>query len=658
MKSFICGLQQIKLYYIGLIIKFRKTNNMIFRTLAFFFIMQLFCFNILWGNDRINVCSPDSTLQMHVWLSEESGRKGLLYYEISYKGKPVILKSQLGIAHWKDNMQIEDIEEQSKDITWNTVYGERAVVRDHFNEKTIMLRRHGGRMNLVVRAYNEGIAFKYFFPEDPQRGGAYLTIDDELTSFVVPENTHCWFSANAQAAYQYLPVKDWPGESDKPLTLRLGNGLYASLAEAEMVNYSRTRFNVNKDEENIIRCSMYGRVEEIAPFSSPWRVIMVAEKSKDLLANNDIILNLNPPCEIEDTNWIKPGKVIRTVSLTTAGAKKVVDFAAERNLQYVHFDAGWYGAETSILSDPRKSEVDPRRSEVNDLDIPEVVKYAKSKNVGIWLYVNQRALTKYLDEILPLYQSWGIAGIKFGFVQVGSQHWSNWLHEAVRKCAKYNLMVDIHDEYRPTGFSRTYPNLLTQEGVRGNEEMTDANINTIHPFTRFLSGAGDYTICYYHRKELKSELPLNARTLKNTAGHQLALSVIYYSPLQFLYWYDTPADYQGEPEIEFFDKLYTVWDDTIILDGEIGEYITVVRRKANEWFVGAITNTENRKITIPFDFLDATKNYEMTLYTDGGDKVKTRTHVRIDKKKVKSKDEITVDLLPDGGCAMIIKEMK
>lgn len=608
----------------------------------------------------VSLSSPDNSLKIEINTIDSQNKKGELFYNISYKNKPVILNSSLGIAGWTDNIQVETVKESTKDTTWNTVYGERAVVRDHYNEKILTLRRHGGYLNLIVRAYNEGIAFRYHFIEHPQNGGAYLSIDSEKTSFTVPEGTHCWFQAFAQDAYKYLPIKDWPGECERPLTLKLGNGLYASLLEAEVVNYCRTKFIVKKDEENIIRCSMYGKVEQLGPYATPWRVVMVAEKPTELLANNDLILNLNPPCEIKNTNWIEPGTIVRTVSLTTEGAKKVVDFAAKRNIKYVHFDAGWYGAETSILSDPRKCDVDPKRSPVNDLNVEEVVKYAKTKNVGIWVYVNQRALTKYLDEILPLYQSWGIKGIKFGFVWVGSQYWTTWLHEAVKKCAKYNLMVDIHDEYRPTGFSRTYPNLLTQEGIRGNEEFTDGNINTTHPFSRFLCGAGDYTICYFHRKELKPNLEksINARSLLNTSCHQLALSVIFYSPLQFLYWYDTPEDVTEEPELTFFDHLPTTWDDTKVLSGEIGEYISIARKKGDTWYVGCITNNDGRKMDFSFDFLEPGKKYELTLYTDGGEKIKTRTHVKIEKSKIQNKSRLALDLLPRGGCSMTIKEIK
>lgn len=606
-----------------------------------------------WTYARVEtLSSPNGNIK----FSLQTDSDGKLVYAISYKDKPVILNSFLGISGWDRNLEIEDVQRTSFDTVWKPVYGERAEVRDHYNQQVYVIKTggRGDRLHVIVRAYDEGIGFRYKYA-----GSSYLRITSEKTTFCVPQNTYGWFAPFAQAEHKKLPIKDWPGEAERPLTLQLENGLYASLAEAEMVDYSRTKFIVNKGEENIIRCKMYDAVEEIAPFATPWRVVMIAEQPKDLLANNDLILNLNKPCQIENTDWIRPGRIVRTVSLTTEGAKKVIDFAVKRKINYVHFDAGWYGSETSKNSDPRKSDVDPQRCSVNDLNIPEVVQYAKSKGVGVWLYVNQRALTDYLDEILPLYQSWGIAGIKFGFVHVGTFRWTTWLHDAVKKCAKYNLMVDIHDEYRPTGFSRTYPNLLTQEGVRGNEEFPDGVNNTTLPFTRFLAGAADCTICYFHRKEIKADLAkrMNTRSLLNTSCHQMALSVINYSPLQFLYWYDTPEDVQDEPELAFFDELPTVWDETKVLNGSIGEYVSIARKKDNRWFLGCITNNDARKMELPLDFLEGGKKYELTLYTDGGEKVKTRTHVAIQTKKVTSKTVLKLDMLPRGGCAMIIREM-
>jgi len=243
-----------------------------------------------------------------------------------------------------------------------------------------------------------------------------------------------------------------------------------------------------------------------------------------------------------------------------------------------------------------------------------------------------------------------VKGIKFGFVHVGSQHWTTWMHEAVKKCAKYNLMVDIHDEYRPTGFSRTYPNLLTQEGVRGNEEMPEATNSTVLPFTRFVAGAADHTICYYHQNGIKPNL---ARYMKTTSGHQLALAVIFYSPLQFMYWYDKPSDIQDEPELEFFDKVPVVWDDTKVIHDEIGQFATIARRSGNDWFVGTVTNTEAREVDLSLNFLEKGRKYDATIYSDNPT-IKTRTHVQIRKMTVTSETILKFNLNASGGQAIRI----
>jgi alpha-glucosidase len=326
-----------------------------------------------------------------------------------------------------------------------------------------------------------------------------------------------------------------------------------------------------------------------------------------------------------------------------------VDFCAAHGIQYIEFDAGWYGYEYSKISDASRVNVDPRRNPKKDLDLPAVIRYAREHGVGVFLYVNHRALEKQIDEIFPLYRQWGIAGVKFGFVHVGSDRWTAWLHEAVRKAAAHHLMVDIHDEYRPTGYSRTYPNLLTQEGIRGNECMPDANHNTILPFTRFLAGAADYTICYYHQKGIK-----NVPGIKTTSAHQLALSVIFYSPLQFVFWYDRPSDYQGEPEVSFFEHLPTVWDTTCVLFGEMGKTIAIARRSADSWFVGAITNNNSRSVELPLHFLDRDRKYRATIYTDGGERVPTRTHVAIENVTVQNGDVFKRELRPSGGIAIEI----
>ncbi len=601
------------------------------------------------AENQVELKSPDGKITFQLFFED-----GQCSYSVSYQGETIVQKSVLGLNGWTSKFSLIDVTDSVVDTEWKPVYGERNLVRDHYQGKVIRLLQNNNarfEMQLEVRAYNQGIAFRYVFPESPT-GGRDILIRKEFTEFKMPEGTMAWYTPRAQTTYTLLPLSGWPGECERPLTLQLKNGLYVCLAEAEMVDYCRTKFMVDASKANTITCSMFSPVELTTPFATPWRVIMVAEKPGKLLENDDIILNLNPPCEIANATWIRPGKVMREVTLSTKGAKELVDFAAQHNIGYIHFDAGWYGYEYTVESDATTVTVDPRRNPVNDLDMPGVIRYANNKGIGVFLYVNQRALYKQLDQLLPLYKKWGIRGLKFGFVHVGSHRWTTWMHDAVKKCARYNLMVDIHDEYRPTGFSRTYPNLMTQEGICGNEEMPDATHNTILPFTRFIAGAADYTFCYYYRKEFGHP----ERHIQNTAAHQLALPVVYYSPLQWMYWYDKPSDYQGEPELEFWDAVPTIWDDTKVVQGEIGKYVTIARRNGSDWFVGTITNNDARKLKVPLDFLDKGKKYEASIYFDDPT-VKTRTKVGIKRMKVNSSSVIDAGLKASGGQAIWIREL-
>jgi alpha-glucosidase len=621
----------------------------------------------------LSIKSPDGNLEFRIAVENSAKEKGCLFYGLSYKGKTVISKSRLGIItvdlpHWTDGFVLTGHSLRAVDETWKPVYGERNTVTNRYNECTVNLIQGGDSartIQVIVKVYDEGAAFCYNFPE--KLSTSVLHIKDEKTEFSFDEGALAYVTPFAQELYYMRPLQDWsygssglplPSwaprtpdyESERPLTLVLPNGLFVAIGEAQLVNYSRMKFILSPEKKNTVAARLFGPVTESSPFTTPWRVIMVAEQAGDLIEHNDIFLNLNPPCEIKNTEWIKPGKVMREVTLSTAGAKECVDFCVKHNIQYVEFDAGWYGHEYSKSSDASKVDVDPLRNPKKDLDLPKAVAYARERNIGVILYVNHRALERQIDEILPLYREWGIAGLKFGFVHVGSHRWTTWLHEAVRKAAQYNLMVDVHDEYRPTGFSRTYPNLMTQEGIYGNECMPDANHNTIVPFTRFLSGPADYTICYYHQSDLK-----NVKGIKTTSAHQLALSVIYYSPLQFVFWYDKPSDYQGETEVEFFEHIPTVWDTTRVILGNIGTCIATARRSGESWFLGAITNNEGRTLDIPLGFLDRSKTYIAALYTDGGETIRTRTHVRIDRFIVRSTSVIRADLKPSGGMAMEIR---
>ena len=617
----------------------------------------------------IAIKSPDEKLVFHFSVADTPTETGCLFYSISYQDREVVLKSRLGIVtvewpSWTNGFTLVNHTLRSFDETWKPVYGERNLVRNAYRECIMELLQNqdeNRKLQIIIRVYNEGAAFCYHFPE--HLSTSIINIKDEMTTFCFPEGTMAWATPFAQEMYQLRPLQDWSWhsslplsrwsprtpdyESERPLTLMLANSLYVALGEARLVDYSRMKLMLAPNQKNTLISRLFDTVTESSPLQTPWRVIMVAEKAVDLLQHNDLFLNLNPPCALQDTDWIKPGKVLREITLSTTGARACIDFCAKHHIEYIEFDAGWYGYEYSKEADARKVDVDPRRNPRKDLDLAAVLAYAKEKGVGVLLYVNHRALEKQMDELFPLYEEWGVRGLKFGFVHVGSHHWTSWVHQAVQKAARYHLLVDIHDEYRPTGVCRTWPNLLTQEGVYGNECMPTADHNTILPFTRFLAGAADYTICYYHQSSIK-----NVQGIKTTSAHQLALSVIYYSPLQFVFWYDKPTDYQGEPEMEFFEHLPTVWDTTAVLCGEIGQYIAVARKRGPTWFLGAITNHDSRKWDLSLTFLDKDQTYLATVYTDGGEKIKTRTQVKIDRYRVTAETIFKAALRPSGGLAV------
>ena len=623
------------------------------------------------GTRSVAVNSPDGKLVFTLSVEDRGGIAGVLSYGLTSEGKEIVQRSHLGITtgdlpEWTSGFALAGYERLSVDTTWTPVYGERSRVRDNYTAGNFTFVRNNDStavMRLDVRVYNEGAAFRYAFPE--HLSTSIMNITGELTSFTFAEGTMAYVTPFAQELYHKAPLKNWSYdvlplprwnprthdyESERPLTLILADGSYAAIGEAGLVDHARMKFILSPDQPNTILTRLFGPVTVSSPYATPWRLIMVAASPGKLLEHNDIFLNLNEPCALAETGWIKPGKVMREVTLSTAGAEACVDFCAQHGIRYIEFDAGWYGYEYTMASDASRVDVDPRRNPTKDLDLQRVIAYAKKRNVGVFLYVNHRALEQQLDEILPIYERWGVAGLKFGFMHVGSDRWTSWLHEAVRKAAEHHLMVDIHDEYRPTGFSRTYPNLLTQEGVYGNECMPDANHNTTLPFTRFLAGAADYTICYYHQSTIK-----NVAGIKTTSAHQMALSVILYSPLQFVFWYDKPSDYQGEPEVEFFDHLPTVWDTTAVLAGDIGQKAAIARRSGDTWFVGAITNNDGRTIDLPLCFLTPGMRYVASIYEDGGAAVRTRTHVRIGRSIVDASTVVKAQLKPSGGIALEIR---
>lgn len=604
---------------------------------------------------RSELGSPDG--QFTVTVSTGTLSRGL-YYDIRYRGQVLVDSSALGLA-LEDGVtlgadaRLVDSRTSQADTTWKPLYGERAEVRDHYHELRLEFEQTGSshlRFDLVFRAYDEGIAFRYEIPA--QAGLDSIRIARELTEFHFPGEVAVWATTTAQGLYREIRLSALKDTVERPLVVRCSDSLYAAIGEAADVDYARMRLARAADDPAGLRSVLGSEVVSRLPLHTPWRYVMAGATPGALLEHNYLVENLNAPNQISGDDWIKPGKVIRETTLTTRGGLACVDFAASHGLQYVEFDAGWYGAENSDSSDATRVAVDPARSK-GPLDLKKVIGYAKGKGIGIILYVNRRALERQLDTLLPLYRSWGVKGVKFGFVRVGTQQANAWLLRAVRKAAENHLMVDIHDEYRPTGYSRTYPNLMSQEGVRGDEE-TPSNAQTVATvFTRMIAGAADHTVCYFGPRIAKMGSHVS----------QLAKTICIYSPWQFLFWYDKPAASPGGespttirdvPELGFYKDLPTVWDDTRVLEGAIGKYATILRRSGNDYYIGCINADEPHRLDISFDFLRPGRKYTATVYADGTGGV-APTHVEITSIDVDHDAHFSRIVQPGNGLVMVLR---
>jgi alpha-glucosidase len=607
----------------------------------------------------VELASPNGDFRVRVFTKAGDGAPA---YAVDWRGKPLIVESALGLQFDKlpalTGLEVAGQTVTEHDETWKTVCGERATVRDHYKQVTVDFKEKaapGRTIQLVLRAYDTGVAFRYRLPK--QDGVERVTLPAETSEFRFPEDHACWATAMSQGHYARVPSTRL-GTVERPLIVEAGPDRFVALAEAGLLNYSRTKFSRLPDGKPGVTTRIEGGVRAVLPMESPWRTIMAASSPAALLQNNDLLLNLNAPCAIEDTSWIKPGKVLREVTLTTEGAKRTADYCAAHNIAYMMFDAGWYGDEYSAKSDATKTILDPKRSK-GPFDLPEILRYAEEKKVGVILYVNCIAMRRQLKDILPLYKQWGVKGVKYGFVDVGGQGATDFVNHAIRLAAENRLMVDIHDDWRPTGTQRTWPNLMTCEGIAGDEVGSRSNAQSlVHQYTRFLAGPADNTFCYFNPRVDK---------LANHA-YQLAKSVCFFSPWQFIHWYDRPASpgdvlapgdgrIGDEPELVFWNRLPTAWDDTRVIDGAIGKFSAIARRKGDGWWLGCMNTDEPRTLKLKLDFLTAGRKYEAVSYTHDPE-VTTRTHVKITRQPVTADTELTVELGKNDGRALEIIPVK
>ncbi|MEU8781889.1 glycoside hydrolase family 97 N-terminal domain-containing protein [Streptomyces sp. NPDC048637] len=540
--------------------------------------------------------------KVRFWL----GSDGEPRYEVDYKGKKVIENSRLGLVTVTTPDVIADRMDYTRGLkvvgdpnvgfrdhsgSWQDNFGSRSTMSDNYRELTVKLQAPNGfRFDIVFRAYDEGVAFKYVFPKSATvptfkigKESSEFNLDRTATAYVSPNESQ-------QAAVVKKSVDQLNDPSAiyaRPMTV-VGNGYAVGLTEANQNDYARMMLKPvgatpGTTESGTLQSWLKENPVSVdrsaKDFSSPWRTFVLGDNEGMVVERSHLIKTLSPAPDTvanpnyADTSWIKPGTVLRPMSLNTADCKNVIDTMVARNIDYLGIDAGWYGSE----NDPAKNNpIIP----IPNFDPKAIGDYAHSKGKKVILYVNYRGLVSYyqqgkLDSLFQQFSEWNIDGVKFGFVPVGSQATTGMVYDWVKMAASHKLVVDIHDEMLSTGVERTYPNLLTMEGVRGDEENPDAagDIRTL--FTRGVNGAADHTWTH----------SLARHTSKS---FRYAGAVAFYSPLQFLYWYDTPAKINNTTP-ELWDNLPTTWDYTKFLEAKNEEYATVSRKSGNEWWIGSLS---------------------------------------------------------------------
>lgn len=577
----------------------------------------------------VSVHSPNKTTQWEMRVNDQQQ----LEYRVSYKKKPITNWSPLGLVvnglpyNEKVTIGTSAFKTHHKQFDWPL--GEDAVITNHYNELTVNCKVADKNFRVITRAYEGSIGFRY---EGDEPGEGMINAERTAFHFPVP---YTIYQYNHESVFTPGSIDTVSKTCDLPATLTNGK-YYLSIGEADNTTYTKAELKKGAEPHSLaVTFSRDKAVVVSSEYRTPWRTISIAESAIGLHACSQLYLKLasNPVPAVPA--WIKPGKLIRS-QLTTQSGLDCIDFAAAHQFQYILFDAGWYGPEFRGASDP--TQVIP------EIDLPKVIDYGKEKGIGVILYVNYVGLRARLDTILPLYKQWGVAGLKFGFVDGFTQQGLTWLSGAMKKVYDHGLILNIHDNYKPTGLSRAFPQLLTQEGIRGDENSPDAFHNTVLPFTRFLAGPADFTFCFPNPQNTFS------KNIKVSKAQQLALTVVYFSPLQAIFWYGKPRDYTNEGEIEFFNHVPTVWDESQYLAGEIGRNIAVVRRRGDTWFLGMAAGFDSWQYTLRFDFLEKGKGYTATVYEDdeqGGIRKRTFT--------VKKGQQVPFQLSAKGGKAMIIR---
>ncbi|MGD0520203.1 MAG: glycoside hydrolase family 97 protein [Terracidiphilus sp.] len=613
-----------------------------------------------------------------------------LRYAVEFHGQRMIDNSKLGLEiagqpALGPGMRSTGAQTASVDESYPIPVGKTSTVRDHYNSAQVDFEDASGRkLSIEVRVFDDGVGFRYLVPDQPSLKQARIA--HESTEFCYAKDATTYplilegFQSSWEDEYQQRLSSglhhDWligmPMLAEQP-----GIG-WVAITEANIDHYAGMYLRKGEGR-NCVRAELSPRlnefgvaepgvaVETATPFSSPWRVLMIGDEPGRLIESN-IVLNLNPPSKIADTSWIRAGKsawdwwsgeaapsVSFKTGMNTATMKHYIDFASDSGFPYMLIDAGWALANYKGPDDYAQladiTRVNP------EIDMPELLRYAKEKNVRIWLWSHWTSVDKYMDQAFPLFEQWGIAGVKIDFMNRDDQWMVDFYHRVVESAAAHHLMIDFHGAYKPDGLRRTYPNLITREGVMGKEYLkwsarTTPTHNTTLPFTRMLAGPMDYTPGAFGNSNRDNFVARNFMPMGlGTRAHELALFVVFESPFEMVA--DYPEHYQGQKEFNFIKQVPATWDEVRVLAGRPMENITLARRSGNDWYVGSLTNWDERTVKVPLSFLGEGK-YEAEIYADAPDAATEATHTTFSKQPVDHSTVLDVHMVSGGGNAIWI----
>ena len=629
---------------------------------------------------NIRIVSPDRAIVFSFKLTDQSA-----FYNVTYKGKTIIANSPLSLrfsdGEFSTNLRMQKPLIREADEKYELVVGKTKNVSDHYKEITIPIQeavKPNRKISFTVRVFNDGLAFRYDFPDEPGKHSFILTDEKNVFNFSPATIVRTLFlpsyTSSHEGPYHTLAISDVKEDTlmDLPTLFETPGHIFVGVTEADLLDYAGMYLI---KENGVIRSKLSPlpgqteiKVKANLPHHSPWRVLLISDRVGALIESN-IITDLAEPCRIKDVSWIKPGKTtfpwwngnvvpdtINAPGNNFVTNKYYIDFCARNHIEYhsvVEYGLHeWYTNDgAGFMPGPNADVTKP----VPGLDMKEICDYAKSQGVGVRVWVYWTALYKKLDSAFAQFEKWGLQGMMVDFLDRDDQEMVNIQNEILEKAAAHHLHIQFHGAYRPTGMNRTYPNEYTREGTRNYEVNKwgpglTADHDIYMPFTRMLAGSTDYHLGGFRAVPDSLYVAQYTRPLMlGTRCHMLAMYVVLENYLGMVC--DYPAAYEGQPGFEFVKEVPTVWDETKVPAAKVEEYIAIARRHHDDWYIGAINNHEARQIIIPLNFL-SDGDYVAEIYTDADD-VRTNPNNLVKQiKNLKKTDNIVLQLATGGGAVV------